>query len=60
MPLKLLNTLSKISACKGASGSPVGAGMRSTMAIKISSIPIPDFPLANKISSGLQPIKSTI
>jgi hypothetical protein len=51
-----LNTLSKINACSGASGLPDGEGMRSIIAVSISSIPIPLLPLANKISSGLQPI----
>ncbi len=60
MPLKLLNTLSNIKACKGPSVLPFGAGMRCIMASKIASMPIPVFPLANKISSGLQPINSII
>ena len=60
MPLKLLKTLSKINACKGAFGSPFGAGIRSTMAAKTSSIPMPVFPLAKTISSALQPINSII
>ena len=60
MPLKLLKTLSKIKACNGAFSSPLGAGILLIMASKISSIPIPLFPLANKISSSLHPINSII
>ncbi len=41
MPRKLLKTLSNIKACKGASTLPFGAGMRFTIACKISSIPMP-------------------
>ena len=41
IPRKELNTLSKISACKGASGLPLGAGIRSTIASSISSTPNP-------------------
>ena len=60
MPLKELYTLSNIRACKGALGSPVGAGIRSMIADRISSIPMPLFPLASKMSSCLQPISSII
>ena len=41
IPRKLLNTLSKINACNGASGFPSGAGIRFTIASSISSTPIP-------------------
>ena len=60
MPRKGLKTLSKIKACKGASGSPLGAGMRSTTASSTWSTPRPVFPLALRISSGRQPSRSTI
>ena len=60
MPLKLLKTLSNISACSGAVGLPFGAGIRVTMASKTSAIPIPVLPLASTISSALQPINSII
>ena len=48
MPRKELKTLSKISACSGASGSPSGAGIRSTIASSISSTPIPVLALAKQ------------
>ena len=53
IPLKLLNILSNIKACKGAFTSPTGAGIRVTIASKISLIPMPFLALANKISSLL-------
>ena len=60
IPLKLLYTLSNINACSGAVILPVGEGMRSMIAVSISSIPIPLLPLASKISSFLQPTSSMI
>ena len=60
IPLKELKTESNIMACKGASGSPVGAGILSTMDSKISGIPIPSLALAWITSEGSHPISSTI
>ncbi|MNK82510.1 hypothetical protein D3C87_1022850 [compost metagenome] len=60
IPLNELNTESKINACNGASASPTGAGTLSTIACKISGIPIPVLPEAGIISSRSQPIKSII
>ena len=53
-------TESKIKACKGSSTFPCGAGIRSIIADKISSIPSPVFALAGITSEGSQPNKSTI
>ena len=46
MPRNELKTESNISACKGASGSPFGGGIRVITASSISCTPIPVFPLA--------------
>ena len=42
-PRKELKIESKINACNGASSSPDGAGIRSTMAVRMSSTPFPVF-----------------
>ena len=47
-------------ACKGACGSPSGAGTRSTIARKISCIPKPVLAEAGIMSSSSQPIRSII
>ena len=60
IPRNELKTESKIRACNGASSSPVGCGIRSTTACRISSTPIPVFPDARMISSRLQPSRSMI
>ena len=60
MPLKGLNTESKISALSGALGSPFGAGIRSNIAVKISSTPKPVLPLAGIISLLSHNINSSI
>ena len=60
MPRNELNTESKISACSGAFLSPTGCGTRSTTAFNISSTPSPVFPEARRMSSCLQPMRSTI
>ena len=57
-PRKELNWESKIIACSGASGSPLGGGIFSITLAKISSIPIPSLPEANTMSSRLQPNRS--
>src|SRR5216117_3800408 len=44
-----------MSARSGASGSPVGAGTRSTIASRSSSTPAPVFPEASRISSSRKP-----
>ncbi len=59
-PLKELNTESKINACNGAAGSPLGAGMRSTIASRIRSTPSPVLPLARMISDFGMPTRSMI
>ncbi len=46
IPRKGLNTESKMSACKGALGSPLGGGTFCTILSKIVSTPIPVLPLA--------------
>ena len=60
MPRNGLKTESKINAWSGASGSPDGAGMRSTIASRISGTPMPVLPLARIMSSCLHPSRSTI
>ena len=60
MPRNELKIESNISACKGAFVSPLGAGIRSTMARNISGTPSPVFPLALIMSLRSQPIRSTI
>ena len=60
MPRNELNTESKMSACKGASLSPVGEGMRSTTASRMDGTPSPVRPEALSISSRLQPSSSII
>ena len=50
---------SKISAFNGASGSPSGGGMTSTIFSNISSIPMFDFALAKTTSSLSKPITSS-
>ena len=60
IPLKELNTESKINACNGKVASPTGAGILATTASKILSTPKPVLPDAGIISSLSHPIKSTI
>ena len=59
IPLNELNTESKMRHCSGASGSPLGAGIRSTIARRISSTPSPVLPLARIMSVRLTPSIST-
>ena len=51
---------SKISACSGASASPVGAGMRSTTASSSSGTPSPVLALMRRISSAGMPSTRSI
>ena len=60
MPRNGLNTESKINACNGASGSPLGAGIFSMIALNISSTPRPVLPDASMMSSRLPPMSSMI
>ena len=60
MPLNELKTESKIRAWSGAFGSPLGAGIRLTMASRISGTPKPVRAEQRKISSRSQPKRSTI
>ena len=60
MPLKELNTESKMRACSGLSLSPSGCGIRLTTALSISSTPSPVFPLALIISLRSHPMRSMI
>ena len=60
IPRKELNTESKISAWRGASGFPLGQGIRSTTASSISCTPSPVLPLARRISERSQPMSSMI
>ena len=57
-PLKELNTESNIRACSGASGSPSGAGILSTMASSIGATPSPVRADTLNISSGEHPSRS--
>ena len=59
-PLYGSYTESKISACKGLSGLPPGAGIFSTTASSTSSIPIPFFAEISGASCASIPITSSI
>ncbi len=60
MPLNGLKTESKMRACSGASGSPLGAGIFSTIASSSGGIPSPVRAETLNISSGSQPRRSAI